>query len=65
MDDETLKEFMIRKAKLGLNPGSSFTRSLTGFMRLNAACPRSVIKKAMEQLRDAVSDLRGSKPCMS
>lgn len=59
MDDETLKEFMIRKAKLGLNPGSSFTRSLTGFMRLNAACPRSVIKKAMEQLRDAVSDLRG------
>ena len=65
MDDEALKEFMIRKAKLGLNPGSSFTRSLTGFMRLNAACPRSVIKKAMEQLRDAVSDLRGSKPCMS
>ena len=65
MDDETLKEFMIRKAKLGLNPGSSFTRSLTGFMRLNAACPRPVIKKAMEQLRDAVSDLRGSKPCMS
>lgn len=65
MDDETLKEFMIRKAKLGLNPGSSFTRSLTGFMRLNAACPRSVIKKAMEQLRNAVSDLRGSKPCMS
>ena len=65
MYDETLKEFMIRKAKLGLNPGSSFTRSLTGFMRLNAACPRSVIKKAMEQLRDAVSDLRGSKPCMS
>ena len=59
MDDETLKEFMIRKAKLGLNPGSSFTRSLTGFMRLNAACPRPVIKKAMEQLRDAVSDLRG------
>ena len=65
MDDETLKEFMIRKAKLGMNPGSSFTRSLTGFMRLNAACPRPVIKKAMEQLRDAVSDLRGSKPCMS
>ena len=62
MDDETLKEFMIRKAKLGMNPGSSFTRSLTGFMRLNAACPRPVIKKAMEQLRDAVSDLRGSKP---
>ena len=65
MDDETLQEFMIRKAKLGMNPGSSFTRSLTGFMRLNAACPRPVIKKAMEQLRDAVSDLRGSKPCMS
>ena len=48
---------MIKKAKLGLNPGSSFTRSLSGFMRLNAACPRSVLKKAMEQLEEAVNGL--------
>ena len=57
LDDAALKEFMIKKAKLGLNPGSSFTRSLSGFMRLNAACPRSVLKKAMEQLEAAVNGL--------
>ena len=57
LDDAALKEFMIKKAKLGLNPGSSFTRSLSGFMRLNAACPRSVLKKAMEQLEEAVNGL--------
>ena len=58
LDDEALKEFMVKKAKLGLNPGSGFTRSLTGFMRLNAACPRPVIKRAMEQLKDAVNALK-------
>ncbi len=59
LDDEQLKEFMIRKAKLGLNPGSSFTRSLTGFMRLNAACPRSVLEQAMKQLKEAADALKG------
>ncbi len=59
LDDAALKEFMIRKAKLGLNPGSGFTRSLTGFMRLNAACPRSVLEQAMKQLEQAVNELVG------
>ena len=45
---------MIRKAGLGLNEGWSFGRSLSGFMRLNAACPRPVLEKAMEQLKHAV-----------
>lgn len=57
MNDQELREFMIQKAGLGLNPGSSFTRSLTGFMRLNAACPRPVLEKAMKQLEDAVNSL--------
>ena len=39
MTNEELHDFMIRKAKLGLNDGCSFGRSLTGYMRLNAACP--------------------------
>ena len=40
MGNEELRDFMIRKAGLGLNEGWSFGRSLSGFMRLNAACPR-------------------------
>ena len=48
---------MIHRAKLGLNDGGNFCRGLTGYMRLNAACPRSVLEKAMEQLKDAVDSL--------
>ena len=54
MGNEELRDFMIRKAGLGLNEGWSFGRSLSGFMRLNAACPRPVLEKAMEQLKHAV-----------
>ena len=57
MDNEELKDFMIYKAGLGLNDGSSFTRTMNGFMRLNAACPRSVLEKALKQLEDAVNSL--------
>ena len=54
MDNEELKNFMIYKAGLGLNEGYTFGRSLAGYMRLNAACPRSVLEKALNQLREAV-----------
>ena len=57
MSNEELKNFMIHKACLGLNEGWSFGRSLSGYMRLNAACPRSVIEKALKQLEAAVAAL--------
>ena len=57
LDNEALRRFMIDKAKLGLNEGWSFGRSLNGFMRLNAACPRSVLEQAMQQLEAAVKSL--------
>lgn len=57
MSNEELRRFMIEKAGIGLNEGVSFGRSLTGFMRLNAACPRAVLEKALKQLKDAVDAL--------
>lgn len=57
LSNEELRRFMIEKAGLGLNEGSSFGRSLQGFMRLNAACPRSVLEQAMKQLEAAVNAL--------
>ena len=57
MSNEELRKFMIEKAKIGLNEGYTFGRSLTGFMRLNVACPRSVLEKALGQLKDAVDAL--------
>ena len=57
LSNQALHDFMIQKAHLGLNDGYHFGRSLEGFMRLNAACPRSVLQKAMEQLEAAVNAL--------
>lgn len=57
MDNDQLRSFMIEKAGLGLNEGYTFGRSLSGYMRLNAACPRSVLEQAMKQLKEAVDAL--------
>ena len=54
MDNEGLRKFMIEEAGLGLNEGYTFGRSLTRFMRLNAACPRNILQQAMKQLKEAV-----------
>ena len=57
MTKEEIHDFMIQKAKLGLNDGCSFGRSLNGYMRLNAACPRATLEQAMHQLEAAVNSL--------
>lgn len=53
LTDIELKKIIIEKAKLGLNDGPSFGPGGSGFQRVNIACPRSVLKKALERLRDA------------
>ena len=57
MTNEELRDFFIHKAQLGLNEGYTFGHSLAGFMRLNAACPRATLEKAMRQLKAAVDSL--------
>lgn len=61
LSNEDLNSFMINEAKLGLNQGKNFCRSLSGFMRMNVACPRSVLEKAMKQLKEAVDNLELTK----
>ncbi len=57
MSQQALNRFMIEKAHLGLSSGTGFAPELEGFMRLNAACPRATLQKAMDQLRAAVEAL--------
>lgn len=61
LQGDALPEFMIHKAGLGLSDGRNFARGLDGFMRLNAACPRSILEQAMHQLESAVRSWRKSK----
>lgn len=48
-----LNELFADKAHLALNEGASFGSGGEGFMRLNVACPRSVLTKALDQLAEA------------
>jgi cystathionine beta-lyase len=57
MGDEALKEFMLRKAKLWLDEGVMFGSGGSMFMRINIACPRSVLKQALERLENAIKEL--------
>jgi len=57
MSNDELNRFMIEDAGLGLNDGSAFCRSLTGYVRLNAACPRKILETAMDQLSTAVKSI--------
>lgn len=53
LDDDSLKQFFLKDAKLALNAGISFGPGGEGFMRLNIGCPRSTVEQAMEQLKAA------------
>lgn len=54
MDDAQLKKFCVEKAGVAFGEGTDFGMGGSGFLRLNAACPRSVIEKALTQMEQAV-----------
>lgn len=58
MDDERLKEFIADKAGLWLDDGYIFGAGGSGFERMNIACPRSVLKTALDRLKNAVCALQ-------
>jgi cystathionine beta-lyase len=54
---QALEHFLAREAGIASNPGHGFGREGVGFARLNIACPRSVMMKALERLARAVDRL--------
>lgn len=54
LDGNDLVDFFINEAGLGLNDGRDFGIGGDGYMRLNVACSRLILEKAMNQLKDAV-----------
>lgn len=45
------------KAHLALNDGSIYGEEGNGYMRINLACPRSVVRQALAQLKDAITSI--------
>lgn len=60
LGDAQLKDFFIREARVGMNPGSSFGDAGSGYMRLNIGTRRAVVEQALERIARAVrTRLRG------
>lgn len=51
---EEAREALLRRAGLWLDTGAMFGPEGAGFERINPACPRPVLEKALEQLEKAV-----------
>ncbi len=54
LSHDGLIDLFVRKARLALNDGLMFGREGNGFMRMNVGSPRSIILKALSQLKEAV-----------
>lgn len=53
LSQEELVDFFVDKAHLALNSGTMFGKEGAGFMRINVGTPRSVLKQALSQLKEA------------
>lgn len=56
LTDEELEDLIIHKAGLWLDSGAIFGKSGQGFQRINVACPRQTLTKALDQLRRAMRE---------
>ncbi len=55
LDQKQLMEFLNQKAHLWFNDGSIFGDSGKGFVRMNCATQRDIIKQSLDQLKNAIN----------
>jgi cysteine-S-conjugate beta-lyase len=57
LDENELEELIVKKANLWLDRGTMFGPEGRGFQRINIACHRETLEKAMNQLKLAIDTL--------
>jgi len=57
LTQQELIDAFVKKAKLALEPGEKFGIDGQGFMRLNFACPRSILLEALDRIKLLNKDL--------
>ncbi|ASA26210.1 MalY/PatB family protein [Paenibacillus donghaensis] len=55
LDSEGLKRLMYKEARVAFNEGSVFGTEGQGFLRINLACPRSILAEALERFTRAAA----------
>ena len=56
LTDRELMNFFINEAGLWLHNGSTFGAGGNGFMRMNIACPKSILKESLSRLNEALKE---------
>jgi cystathionine beta-lyase len=55
LNDSALKQFFVKKARVGLNPGITFGANGSGFMRMNIGTRKAVVAEALTRIADALA----------
>ncbi len=50
-------EYLVKHARVGLNDGKEFGNGGIGYVRLNFACPRSVLLEGLERIRQTLGNV--------
>jgi len=50
LNDQQLRDFFVRQARVGMNPGVVFGANGSGFMRMNIGAPRQMIAAALQRM---------------
>lgn len=58
MEHNELEEFLVKKAKVGLDTGIKYGELGRGFMRLNFGCSRKMLEEALNRINTAVKELK-------
>ncbi|MCA1057231.1 pyridoxal phosphate-dependent aminotransferase [Rossellomorea aquimaris] len=56
LSDDELKERLLEKGKLGLEPGPKYGKGGEGFVRMNIACPREILEDGLSRLYKALGE---------
>lgn len=55
LSDDELKDALLNKGKLALEPGKKYGKDGEGFVRMNIGCPRSTLEEGLRRLKLAFS----------
>ena len=61
MTSEELQQFMRKEAKVAIDDGFAFGPGGEGFIRINIACPHSILAEGVQRLEQAVKSYLGKK----
>jgi len=60
-DPAVLKKIMFQDARVAFSDGSVFGKQSSGYLRVNIACPRSLLQEGLERFAQAVKAYQASK----